>query len=328
MWFKQITCDTCFVVMPEINRHNKYYVADILLNDSVRNESNRKVTINNNCLDLIVSGTGGFLHIKTGAFSSDKWMTFCCSQCAFDFSKSNNEALLFFSDENQAVSLIIPNSEDFNNSLIPIPEWSEFDWFCQFYDIIDLTTFGTSSVFPEFAFDNVKLTTPSISSTKSLINMINTKEFRRMYYGSYEKVFAESQRKDMLLDVDNLLDEYKVQYGKRIQIDWHIISDNDDFAGFIHLTRLYHAMMGEWVIEFGLRPEYEHQGIMTRAVEIVLDWAKDQGCGDIYAISEVFNEKSHAIFNRLNYPVEKTKTSMWDKHAGERLMNYYHIKLQ
>ena len=158
--------------------------------------------------------------------------------------------------------------------------------------------------------------------------MINTKEFRRMYYGSYEKVFAESQRKDMLLNVDNLLDEYKVQYGRRIQIDWHIISDNDDFVGFIHLTRLYHAMMGEWVIEFGLRPEYEHQGIMTRAVEIVLDWAKDQGCGDIYAISEVFNEKSHAIFNRLNYPVEKTKTSMWDQHAGERLMNYYHIKLQ
>lgn len=327
MWFKQITCDTCFAVMPEITRHNKYYFADLLYSKSVHGIGDRNVTISNNSLELTVKGKNGFSQIRTSTFSPKNWMTFCCSKCASEFSKINNIVLCFFSEDNQSVSLIHPCLEDFNNVPIPIPEWSEFDWFCQFYDIIDLTSFGTSSTFPEFTIEDVRLTYPSLTTTMALINMINTKEFRTMFYGSYDKQFAEKQKREMLRNVRNLVNEFNTNYGRRAQIDWHIINANNDFLGFIHLTKLYQAIPDEWVLEFGLRPEYEHRGIMTRAIKIVLDWIKSQGCEDVYAISEIFNEKSHSLFGRLNVPVKTSRASMWDEHAGERLMYNYHIKL-
>lgn len=328
MWFKQITCDTCFSVMPQIDRNNKYYYADILCNNIVHDKTDRRVTINNNCLELTIKGNNRALHINTSTFLPERWMSFCCFNCALKYSRIHNKAMLYFSNENQCVSLVLPNLEDFNNSPIPIPDWSEFDWFCQFYDIIDLSSFGTSSVFPEFMLDNIRLTSPSVSSTVSLINMTSTEKFRTMYYGSYDRLFAERQKNEMLSNVTSLIEEYKCNFGRRAQIDWHLVDLNNTFVGFVHLTKLYPAMPNEWVLEFGLQPEYEHRGIMTRAVKLVLEWAKLQGCEDVYAISEYFNKKSHSIFDRLNVPVETSKEVMWDKHAGERLMYNYHIKLQ
>ena len=328
MWFRQITCDACFAVMPIIDRSNKYYCADILSNNSVYGAVGRRVIINNNCLELTIRGTNGLRHIATSSFLSERWMTFCSFQCALRYSKTNNIALLFFSNDNQCVSLIFPNLEEYNNSPIPIPEWSEFEWFCQFYDIIDLSAYGTSSVFPEFVFDDVSLLSPTANSTISLINMMSSKDFRIMFFGSYEQQFVENQREEMLSKVASTIEEYRSNFGRRIQVDWHIISSNNNFVGFVHLTKHYHAMLNQWVLEFGLKPEYEHRGIMTRAVKRILEWAKSQGCVDVYAISEVFNIKSHSVFNRLNLSVESSKEVMWDEHAGERLMNIYHIKLQ
>lgn len=328
MWFKQITCDACFTVMPIIDRANKYYCADILSNKSDYGTIDRSVIINNNCLELTIRRANGSRHIVTSSFLSERWMSFCCFKCALRFSKTNNKAFLFFSNDNQCVSLIFPNLEEYNNSPIPISEWSEFEWFCQFYDIIDLSSFGTSSVFPEFVLDDLRLTFPSESSTISLIEMFSTEEFRTMYYGSYERQYAENQKKKMLSEVSDLVEEYRSNFGRRIRIDWHIISTNNTFIGFVHLTKNYHAMLNEWVLEFGMKPEYEHRGIMTRAVNRVLEWARSQGCEDVYAISEIFNKNSHSIFDRLNYAVETSKTVMWDEHAGERMMNIYHVKLQ
>ena len=329
MWFHQITCDTCFTVMTEITRSNRYYFADIV--EKVifcdNNSYNKTERLSDNSLYLHVNGNGLSYRIKTSSFVPDNWCTFCCMKCAFAYAKKRNKVLMFFDEDLFTLSLIMPDTGGGDEKPILVPEWPEWEWFCQFYDVINLSAFGTNSTFPEFILGDINLLEPTRTSTESLFNMVYAEDFMVMYFGSYERDFAESRKRAALSELDKNTADFQINFGRRAQIDWHIHDMNGIFVGFVHLTKLYHAIPGEWVLEFGLLPTYEHRGIMTRSINEVLTWAKQQGCTDIYAVSEIYNEGSHSIFKKLKYQVEITQNYMSDEHSGFRLMYNYHVSL-
>lgn len=330
MWFKQVTCDSCFDVMPKITRQNKYYGADIievriLDSDLLNNKIERK---HDDSLVLFLKTKSRSYKIIIGSFYPDRLVgTFCSIKCALNASKRYNKAFMYFDEHTMMVSLIIPILAEFNNNPIAIPEWPEWEWFCKPYERFDFHSYGTDKTFPEFVFDGIKLLFPSKHSTMSVFNMMSTRNFMIMYFGGYDAEVAEDMKRIALSGTENELERYKREFGARLTIEWHISDYNNNCIGFIHITKLYQGLPNAWVIEFGLLPSYEHKGIMSKSINKVLDWAKKQGCEDIYAFCQADNIKSHAIFRRLNYDIELIRQIRPIPRVGFRELYIFHIRL-
>ena len=328
MWFKQITCDSCYSVIPVIDRHNKYYVSDVI--------EFKKDSINVPLPDFNIkvnSGAHQYCY-KTQPLNPEKWLTFCSKECAIEYSSKRNCVLFYFDEDLCTVAFVSPYQKEINaslgkplNSATPDSSIAEWDWFVQFYDVIDLSEYGDCESFPILFAENYQLAEPSIATTKEMGMIISQADFMRLYYGYSDQKLAQEISDSFVYKAQEQLKEFKSKFGRREQIDWHIVDKVGNFVGFIHLTKLYPALIGEWVLEFGLNPQYEGKGIMTNSVISVLNWARKQGCKDVYAISEIFNKGSHSIFRRIPFNVEESIVNMDDQYAGLRNMYNYHIIL-
>lgn len=239
-----------------------------------------------------------------------------------EFSRKANIALLDFNESEHSVSLILP---ELYRPLL-IPQWPEDIWLCRAGNVMDLRAYGFDSAFPELHVDDFKLTFPTRLSTESFKVFGASRDFMIQFRGAYDK--AEADRL-MSANVDDVIEDRRSEFGRRVFIEWHITDAWGNFVGFIHLSKKYKAFLNRWSLEFGLLPSCQHRGIMGRSLSAVLSWAKRQGCTEIYAMSEVFNEKSHAVFVRLSdrYQIHTQQATMSDSCAGNRLMNVYLIKL-
>lgn len=328
MWFKQITCDSCYKVITVIDRHNKYYVSDII--EFKKNSIN---TLSSD-FNIKVNARTCLYCYKTQPLNSEKWLTFCSKECAIKYSKEKNCVLYYFDEEYCSVAFVLPHQNEINASLrkphntpnldSSIAEW---DWYSQFYDVADLSEYGNNCHFPTLSIGNYQLVEPSVASIQEMGRVISQADFMRLYYGYYDPTLAMKHRDSFVNKAQDQLFEFKSKFGRRQQIDWHIVDKTGKFIGFVHLTKLYPAFMGEWVLEFGLKSEYEGKGIMTNSVTTILNWARQHGCKDVYAISEIYNKGSHSLFRRIPFNVEESTAKMNDQYAGFRDMYNYHIVL-
>ena len=331
MWFNQITCDNCFKILTTLGRHNKYYVAEVQDFQS-RPRPQTQYVVGAMSREIRV-GEKTYSYL-TANLDSQKWLTFCCVDCAIIYAHEHNCLLFYFDEQQYSVAYVTPHQAEINTILgkpkafsIPDESIAEWDWFCQFYDTKDISQYGVSDTFPAMSLTNVNLIQPTARTIKEVGMMVSDQAFMKSYYGYYSEELSQKNRNSFCNSPEKNLAEFNLKYGRRAQIDWHIVDKTNNFVGFIHLTKLSNFMQDEWVLEFGLLPQYESQGIMTQCVLAVLRWAKAEGCQDVYAISEIFNNGSHAIFQKLPYTVEQSVTQMSDQYAGFRRMHFYHIKL-
>lgn len=330
MWFKQITCDGCFNNLVSIGRHNKYYVANVLNFNGHEICQNRFYADSMKC--EISVGDRTFLYLLE-KLDARKWLTFCCFSCAEKYSKSKNCCLFYYDEQLCSVAYITPHQAEINqmignpNNPILYDKILEWDWFCQFYDTIDLSQYAGNTTFPVLNLREVKLVAPTIYTLKEMAFMISSPTFMKSYFGYFNSDMAEKNKSCYLNNTELNLKELEEAYGRRAKIEWHIVDSYDYFIGFLHLTKLSHYFPDKWVLQFGLKPEFENKGIMTMCLLAALKWAKSEGCSDIYAISEIYNKASYALFQKLPYCVEKTVSIMFDQYAGNREMFVYHITL-
>lgn len=177
--------------------------------------------------------------------------------------------------------------------------------------------------FPTLQFGSIKLTETSLRNTSALRKMFSNASFCRSYFGS-DCLEIRNRLNDRSESVYVQEQHYKYIWGREIQ--WIIEKQNSDFLGFVHITKEYPALPNDWVIEFGIEPESQGQGIMSQVLPIVLEYLKSIGLDQpIFAISESYNHPCHKLFRKLQYYVTETEYEMTDQWAGTRMMKLFTI---
>ena len=67
---------------------------------------------------------------------------------------------------------------------------------------------------------------------------------------------------------------------------------------------------------------------MKSVLNIIIEWAKENGCDEIYAISEDYNTATHRLINGLPYMIQESTKMMSDQFGGFRPMKNFIINLQ
>lgn len=67
---------------------------------------------------------------------------------------------------------------------------------------------------------------------------------------------------------------------------------------------------------------------MKSVLNIIIEWAKENGCDEIYAISEDYNIATHRLINGLPYMIQESTKMMSDQFGGFRPMKNFIINLQ
>jgi GNAT superfamily N-acetyltransferase len=231
--------------------------------------------------------------------------------------------LLFYYDENDhSVAFITPHLKEINREIQELPftpllimEWPADRWFQQPRDFQDMSMYGTNTTYPTMSLSRVNLIVPNREMVPSLIKMFTTPSFAKSYFGCAYQTKMESITK---MTADEFVESALEDFGRRAGIDWFITDKKNNFVGFIHLTQKYVGIPNKWVLEFGVRPECQGQGIMSEVLPAVVSFARREGCDEpIYAVSEVFNTACHKLFRKFPN-VQEQRASMNNMIVGGR----------
>lgn len=335
MWFKQMTCDNCFRPLDHIGRDNKYFFTRILdfkrvslyeYNGSPHlYRSSDKVRFN-----YALPNNGDVLCYVTTPFSINNGTWFCSNECAYKVAKSHNLIFYYFDENMQLGAAITPQMEIINKELgFPLPKGLRMqgitgvNWFVKPSDYKDYSQYGCNTDFPILNLNKVKLVEPSIRYESEHNSLILDSDFEKDFYGSNNSDIREHIKRGL----DGYIKQTKINFGRRAEICWFILDENNEYVGFIHFTAMNPAFPDNWVLEFGLRKKYRNRGIMSEVLPVVINWAKQEGGDEFYAISEIYNRACHTLINKQIFRKTETKTVMNDVFAGVRNMYVYHFIL-
>lgn len=334
MWFKQVTCDTCFTPLAEVSRHNKYYFSRILefkkqsRSEFLHNQGKYSEWLNYDTVPY--GGTFVYSYRIDGIGPQNYFSWFCCNKCAVEEAKKTNSILFYYDEKERSVAFVTPHCVEINRSIneldytpLLIMAWGEENWFMSGDRRKDLRQYGSNTEFPVLKAGVYYLAKPTETLCNAYKALTLEHDFEIDYWGSdCEELRADIQRK-----FPKLLDSMRIDFGRRASINWLITDINDNFIGFIEITGKYPAFPGQWTLEFGLVKRYRHKGIMKVCLRRALDWAQQNGCKAILAISEKHNVACHKLLRNLPYNIVEQVDYMSDAFAGYRPMHLFKITL-
>lgn len=340
MWFKQVTCDCCYRPLASIGRHNRFYFCKILEFQKVSPaEFGMRYAYFNNPNEPRINydtsrfcANGYVYSYKTEPLRASSYSTwFCSRECAIKAAIRSNSILFYYDEEEDSVAFIPPHLVEIDCAIgetenVPLlmKELPEGLWLQKRSDYRDLSVYGLETKYPEFSTKICNVVKPNASLFENYKKLVLDSDFEKSFWGSNNsslKSHIQNQFAAFLPSVD-------INFGRRMMIEWFITDKLNQFIGFIHLTQMYPAFPYKWVVEFGLVKEYRGKGIMKVILGGILDWAKRNGCDEVYAISEEFNLASHALLNKLPYAVKETWAMMSDEFGGERKMRIFVVTLK
>jgi GNAT superfamily N-acetyltransferase len=202
-------------------------------------------------------------------------------------------------------------------------EWGEQNWFQKPNDFKDLRQYGTDCHYPTFSTRICNIVKPNSLLLDGYTKLVLDSDFQKDFWGSNGMDISNHIKSSL----PGFLKHVDVDFGRRLMIEWFITNKSNEFIGFIHLTCMSNAFPYKWVVEFGLVKEYRGRGIMKTVLRGIVNWAKENGCDQIYAISEEHNHPAHALLRNLPYSVTEKKAHMSDQFGGFRPMRNYMIQL-
>lgn len=339
MWFKQMTCDCCYRPLDSIGRHNRYYFCKILeFHRLSKWEYDSRYDYYNNPLDYRFNYDTspyclyGYVYCyKTEPLTPNSYSTwFCSKECAVKEAIRHNSLVFYYDEHEKSVSFFTPHIVEINKAIaesdytpLLMMDWGESNWFQKRGDYQDLRVYGFDSHYPTFSSKLCNIVKPIPSLFEGYKKLVLDKDFEKDFWGSN----GNDMREHIQNQFPNFLKSVDVNFGRRLMIEWFITNKHDQFIGFIHLTCMYPAFPYKWVVEFGLVKEYRNRGIMKVVLRDIFNWAKQNGCDEIYAISEDYNHACHALLRGLPYSIAEKRTMMSDQFGGFRPMRNFKIRL-
>lgn len=340
MWFNQMTCDCCYKPLRSTGRHNRYYFCKVLDFQKVTPwEYNMRYDFFNNPMDYRFNYDtspyciNGYVYsYKTEPLRQNAYSTWYCSrECAVKEAKKANALLFYFDEEEGSVAFFTPHTVEINRAInesdytpLLMMEWGEENWFQKRIEFKDLSMYGFETRYPEFSTRLCNIVKPNALLFEEYKKLVLDPAFEKDFWGSN----GADMRNHIQQQFPNFLASVDVNFGRRLMIEWFITDKSNKFIGFIHLTCMYPAFPYKWVVEFGLVREYRGRGIMKTVLNGIVNWAKQNGCDEIYAISEDFNHPCHRLMNGLPYPVKETRHMMSDLFGGYRPMRNFLVSLK
>lgn len=338
--FKQMTCDTCYRPLPNIGRHNRYYFCKIEEFERVskREFVQNQAKYNNPYEPRFNYDTSewSLLHDYVYCYKLDNYPQkkgystwFCSNECALEAAIRMNCILFYYDEKDNSVAMITPQLKEINCEIQELPytpllmmEWPAEQWFQQPKDYQDLSMYGDNSVYPTLSLSKVNLIVPNKEMVPSLRKMFTTPSFAKSYFGDSSSNILKAISE---MIPDNYDESTQIDFGRRAEISWFITDKQNNFVGFIHITQKYKALPYKWVLEFGVRSEYQGRGIMSEVLPAVVAFSRKEGCDEpIYAVSEDFNIACHKLFRKIPN-VQECRSFMNDQYAGGRMMHIFII---
>lgn len=331
-----MTCDYCFLPLEDTGRHNRYYFSKILdFKKLSPREFNANFSYYRDWLKYDTSafcGGGSVFCYKIEPLHQNSYSTwYCCKDCAIKESIRSNSILFYYDEYERSVAFFTPHIHEINraideseNTPLLMMEWSAENWFQQPEDYQNLRQYGSENNYPIFETDICKIIKPNISLFEEYKKLVLQPDFQKDFWGTNGADISNHIKKEF----PKWLKSVDIHFGRRLMIEWFITNKNDDFMGFIHLTCMYPAFPYKWVVEFGLKKEYRGKGLMKNVLTHISNWAKLNGCDEIYAISEEHNVVAHKLIRKLPYLVQEFTKMMSDQFSGCRLMKNFIINLQ
>lgn len=338
--FKQITCDTCYRPLPNIGRHNRFYFCKIeefervskseFMRNQTKYSNPYEPRFNYDTSDWSLSHDYVYCYKLDSYPQENGYSTwFCSKECALEAAIYMNCILFYYDENDKSVAMLTPHLKEINYEIQESPytpllvmEWSVDKWLQQPRDFQDLTRYGSDSVYPTLSLSKVNLIEPKREMIPSLKKMFTTPSFAKNYFGSSSPNILKSISEMIHY---HYVESAKIDFGRRVEISWFITDKQNCFVGFIHITQKYKALPNKWVLEFGISPKYQRQGIMSEVLPKVVSFARAEGCNEpIYAVSEDFNIACHKLFRKFPNIKEKEKI-MFDQYSGERMMHLFII---
>ena len=339
MWFKQMTCDCCYKPLASIGRHNRYYMCRILEFEKVSPlEYQYNFDYYNNQNETWInydtspySYNGKVYCYKIEPPSPRGYSTwYCCKQCALNAAKRMNAMAFYYDEDEGSVAFLTPHMVEINRAIqesdytpLLMMEWGEQNWFQKPSDFKDLRQYGTDCHYPTFSTRICNIVKPNSLLLDGYTKLVLDSNFQKDFWGSNGMDISNHIKSSL----PGFLKHVDVDFGRRLMIEWFITNKANEFIGFIHLTCMSNAFPYKWVVEFGLVREYRGRGIMNTVLRGIVNWAKENGCDQIYAISEEHNHPAHALLRNLPYNVTEKMTHMSDQFGGFRPMRNYMIQL-
>lgn len=331
-----MTCDYCFLPLEDIGRHNRYYFSRILdFKKLSHREFNANFLYYRDWLNYDTSAFcrgGSVFCYKIEPLRQNSYSTwYCCKDCAIKESIRSNAILFYYDEYERSVAFFTPHIHEINRAInesedtpLLMMEWSAENWFQHPEDYQDLRQYGFCNQYPVFETNKFKIVKPSAYLFEEYKKLVLQPDFQKDFWGANGIEISQHIKKEF----PNWLKSVDIHFGRRLMIEWFITDKMNAFMGFIHLTCMYPAYPYKWVVEFGLKKEYRRRGIMKSVLNIIIEWAKENGCDEIYAISEDYNTATHRLINGLPYMIQESTKMMSDQFGGFRPMKNFIINLQ
>ena len=338
MWFKQVTCDKCFTPLTSQGRHNHFFFSKIISFERVSKlEFNRRkdefcnpseFRYNYDSSPYAYNGYVYCYLLERLDRHNSTW--FCGRDCAITVAEQINSVLFYYDELERSVAMITPQLREINsiireksNNPLLLLDINPNEWLDTNQNYLDLSIFGYEVVFPVLTTKHLRLVKPCSKYNEEHCRLILDKKFQEDFYGSSTVEANERIKKGL----EDFLYNAEVDFGRRLQIEWFIVNSKSEYIGFIRLTCKQPAYPYKWMVEFGLIENQRQRGLMKEAVNVVLDWARQNGCNEIFAISENGNVAAHHILKETIYPTYVDNKPMVDVYGGFRPMKQFKIKL-
>lgn len=334
MWFKQITCDNCFIPLENVGRHNNYVI--------IRFTESKIIPFNLHtpqtyvpyqrqfpiafvsCISAKPMGNMFMYSILQEDYNLENRSYFCSNKCACEFAKQSNCIMLYFDESLQSVKSIIPHMEQLNRELgesnykgLPF-NWQQ-EWIVPRNSFVDLKMYNRDITFPKLSYP-YELSFYKIQDESDYRNLLLDKSFQHFFYGSNN--FPDER----VNDIKGHVKSYELNLKRRLGLEW-IIRENGKFIGFIRLNCINSNDPYNWYIEFGLKQNMRGKGIMRGALDSVFKWSKENGLNNIFATCEAYNEACCKLMSGIPYNIQKGNIPASDAFAGARMLNRYSIQL-
>src|SRR3989339_339664 len=142
---------------------------------------------------------------------------------------------------------------------------------------------------------NIILRLPNLSDVKDLLEIYSDRETMELY--------GSNVNNDYILLQNTILDfNYKFTQYEKI---YCVIESKEDLKviGFILINYLEY----EWQLEFAINKNYRNKGYASQAIDLLLNFCKENGLNKILAKAQVHNSNSIVILKKFGFIPRENK---------------------
>jgi RimJ/RimL family protein N-acetyltransferase len=332
MWFKQVTCDNCYSPLQLLSVQNKFVVLPILRSKIIECDMTFSKYIpfaeeySFQFADFNKLRPSGNLHIykiQEDSLQLEQQTYFCSKKCAFEYSLSHENILLFYDEELSKVRAIAPCMIDINRILggglyRSLNVVWPYEWIINFPKE-DLSAYNFNDNSLDIDTKRLKVRRIIKDDLESLSDLMLSDNFFKHFDYSLSVEKHKSRVKN--ISFKKSLEMYNTNYKRRTHLNLSIMLPKlNQFIGFINIG----AKDDEWQLEFALVEKFQGKGYLKEALVHVLAWCKTNGLDEIRALVELDNHKCISLLKNFNCRV--VQRPIYNLSGETRLAYWYLIK--